>query len=120
MNVHIGNIIETIVRTKGLSVITFANQINCSPRNVYEIFKKKHIDTELLVLISEKLDENLFARYLTDVDMMHYQHQKFSEEFLNKIAGKKELPFMYDMHYKTQDPLTLKLMEMISELQRGK
>lgn len=117
MQIHIGNIIHAIIKQRGISVSSFANLINCSPRNVYQIFKKHHIDTELLTIISLKLEENLFLNYLSENDLMSYQHANYSKELLSKISNKEELLVNIDLIHRTQDPLTIKLTDMIILLQ---
>jgi len=55
-NVHIGAIIEKKLKEKLMTVTEFADKINRERSTVYDIFKRKSIDTELLVLISKALD----------------------------------------------------------------
>ena len=55
-NVHIGAIIEKKLKEKLMTVTEFADKINRERSTVYDIFKRKSIDTELLVVISKALD----------------------------------------------------------------
>jgi hypothetical protein len=66
---HIGKIIKEQVKRKGISVTEFAEKINYSRRNVYEIFDKETIDTGLLIKINKIIDQNLFLLYLTDSEV---------------------------------------------------
>ncbi|MBL4652294.1 MAG: helix-turn-helix domain-containing protein [Flavobacteriales bacterium] len=61
MKVHIGVRIKEVIRNKNISVSEFAKEINYSRRNIYSIFTKESIDTNLLNKISKSLDHNFFA-----------------------------------------------------------
>ena len=60
MDVHIGNIIEKLLRQKPISVRQLAAQINYTPQAVHRILKRDMIDPHLLKMISKALDHNLF------------------------------------------------------------
>ncbi len=57
---HIGKQIESVVRSEGRSVGWLAKNISCERANVYNIFKRRSIDTNLLAKISEVLNHNFF------------------------------------------------------------
>ncbi|MDR3218617.1 MAG: transcriptional regulator [Dysgonamonadaceae bacterium] len=61
--VHIGSIIRQKVNESGISVKNFAKMLHCSESNAYSIFKRKSIDSELLVLISEILGYDFKSEY---------------------------------------------------------
>lgn len=63
MGFHIGHRIEKVLREQGRSVSWFAQQICCERTNVYSIFHRASIDTELLVRISKVLSYNFFEEY---------------------------------------------------------
>jgi transcriptional regulator with XRE-family HTH domain len=50
---HIGQIIKKIVKEKNISVTEFAKRLNCQRANVYDIFLRHSIDTELLARIQK-------------------------------------------------------------------
>lgn len=60
---HMGHIIETEVRTQKIPISDFARKINTERRNVYDIFNRTSIDTELLLKICIALGKDLFAEY---------------------------------------------------------
>ena len=62
--IHIGNQIKEIFDTKDLTVSEFARRIDTSRGNVYGIFKRKSIDTNLLIKISTVLDHNFFQYFI--------------------------------------------------------
>lgn len=118
MSVHIGNIIQKSVKKKGIKVTVFADQINCSRRNVYEIFKKKNIDTELLQVISEKLEENLFMHYLSESDLTNYQHTKYANLLIEKLTENEQMVASPDLVYNTTDSASTTLLGLIEELKK--
>lgn len=61
--VHIGKLIEEELRKQERSVSWFANKLCYERTNVYSIFKRQSIDTELLVRISHILHHNFFDYY---------------------------------------------------------
>ena len=60
---HIGKKIQEILRQhpKDHTVTWFARRLNCHRVNVYDIFSRQTIDTELLWRISVILDYNFFS-----------------------------------------------------------
>lgn len=61
--IHIGSLIEEQVRKQNMNVSSFAKKLNCDRTNVYDIFKRSTIDTELLYRISKMLKYNFFDLY---------------------------------------------------------
>jgi transcriptional regulator with XRE-family HTH domain len=55
-NIHIGNIIKQKLVESSMSVKNFADKINCDRTTVYDIFKRKSIDVERLIKISQALE----------------------------------------------------------------
>ncbi len=87
MAIHIGKIIKKLVKKKGISVTGFADQINYSRRNVYEIFERETIDTGLLIKVSKVLEENLFLHYISENDISNFKNSKSTEEELKEILA---------------------------------
>lgn len=65
---HIGHIIEEELRRQERSVTWLADKISCERTNVYSIFKRDSIDTQLLVRISLALRHNFFVYYLKELE----------------------------------------------------
>lgn len=65
-DVHIGKHIHTVFISKGLTVTEFAKRINKSRENIYHVFNRKSIDTDLLLKISEILEYDFFTLYISD------------------------------------------------------
>ncbi|MCX4291558.1 MAG: hypothetical protein OSJ36_07210 [Odoribacter sp.] len=58
--VHVGQLIEQILREQGRSVTWFAARLCCSRPNVYKIFHRENIDVYLLWRISDILEYDFF------------------------------------------------------------
>ena len=61
--IHIGQLIEMELHRQERSVTWFANKLYCDRTNVYSIFKRKSIDTELLLRISYILNHTVLYIY---------------------------------------------------------
>jgi hypothetical protein len=70
MEIHIGDIIKRTLRQKNITVIEFASKINCTTGNVYKIFQKHSIDTNLLTQINKALGENLFLHFVAENEVI--------------------------------------------------
>jgi transcriptional regulator with XRE-family HTH domain len=87
-NIHIGKAIKQKVKERGLRVTDFANAIHCNRTNVYDIFNRKSIDIEQLILISKVLEYDFISgiyfnrisskKYLVLLEVDEQQLQNFS------------------------------------------
>ncbi len=59
----IGELIREQLKAEGRSVTWFARKLSCSRANVYKIFSKEYIDTELLSRISRILNHDFFQYF---------------------------------------------------------
>ena len=66
--VHIGNLIRQTLKERGYTVVWFAAQLAYTRVNVYKIFEKKSLDTDLLMRISVILDTNFFKPYYDEFE----------------------------------------------------
>lgn len=98
---HIGEKIQKIFRESGLTVAEFARRIDTSRENVYGIFKRKSIDTQLLRRISDVLDHNFFKYYIKpeelypEIESLQRRLQVADQEIeylkkINKLLEKKK------------------------------
>ncbi len=65
---HIGSCIQTELKRQERSVSWFARKLNCDRSNIYNIFLRNTIDTELLMRICIILNHNFFIDYVRDCD----------------------------------------------------
>lgn len=66
--IHIGLEIKAELERQERSVSWFARKLCCERTNVYSIFKRKSIDTDMLTRISCILQRNFFELYDNEVD----------------------------------------------------
>lgn len=65
---HIGKHIHTVLKKRERTVTWFAGKLNMVRANVYDIFSRRTIDTELLERISVILDYNFFKDLYINLD----------------------------------------------------
>lgn len=66
--VHIGKLIEEELHRQERTVTWFAKKLYCERTNVYNIFKRQSIDTELLLRISVILNRDFFIYYQKEIE----------------------------------------------------
>ncbi len=59
----IGQLIKEELSRQGRTVTWLARKINCDRRNIYNVFARTYIDTELLLRISLALHTDFFVYY---------------------------------------------------------
>ena len=57
-DVHVGEMIKLELRKQGRTVNWLASQIYCEKSNIYKLFRRKSIDLEQLMKVSEVLGHN--------------------------------------------------------------
>lgn len=65
-NIHIGHIIQAQLKTDQRSVGWLAREIHCTRNNVYKIFSKASLDSDLILTISKALQFNFFQYYTAE------------------------------------------------------
>jgi plasmid maintenance system antidote protein VapI len=65
---HIGNVIREQLKQDGKSVVWLARELGCHRTNIYNIFEKYSIDTQLLQRISTVMRYNFFELYKKETD----------------------------------------------------
>jgi transcriptional regulator with XRE-family HTH domain len=87
--IHIGKKIKEILGNSGFTVTEFARRIDTSRENVYGIFKRRSIDTDMLVKISRTLNYDFFTLYTDakETEELRRQLQAAEQEitYLKKI-----------------------------------
>src|SRR5687767_14759979 len=66
MTVEIGHKIKEVFDNQNMKLTEFADELGTVRQNVYRIFKKRHLDTGLLLKISQVLHHNFFQYYVGD------------------------------------------------------
>ena len=65
-NIHIGQLIHEQLRKDQRSVGWLAREIHCTRNNVYKIFNKPSLDSDLVLRISNAMNFNFFQYYTTE------------------------------------------------------
>ena len=74
---HIGNQIKMKMKEKKKSVVWLANELGYSRINIYKIFDKRSIDSNILLRISTILDFDFFSLYTEELEQkkQHYDQE---------------------------------------------
>lgn len=64
---HIGELIRAVVREHKLTGAWLASRLGCDRTNVYKMFKKHTIDTQLLLRVAVILNYDFFEVYSAEV-----------------------------------------------------
>lgn len=65
---HIGELIRNVAEGQGRSAIWLAEQLSYNRANIYKIYQKSSIDTDLLLRISKALNHDFFRYYSNDLE----------------------------------------------------
>lgn len=66
--IHIGKVIEKVLRDQGKTVTWFARSLYCDRINVYKIFQRESVDSEMLYRISKILSHDFFKYYSKELE----------------------------------------------------
>jgi transcriptional regulator with XRE-family HTH domain len=92
--VLIGQEIKRVVKKRGITVEELAKALNVSQPNIFDIYRRESIDTELLERLCKVLHFNFFKiyylKYQTDDDMEVASLYKEQIDFLKNLVKEKE------------------------------
>lgn len=129
MKVEIGQKIQEVFEGRKMKLTDFADDLGTVRQNVYRIFKKRHLDTGLLVKISQVLNHNFFQYYnetpsggpLAEPDLIRVQAEnaefriqldlaRKEIEYLRKIIGlmEEKSELIQKLERDDDDPVTIK------------
>lgn len=86
----IGTLIKEELEAQERTVAWLARKINVDRTNIYRIFHKNSLDTELLVRISYALRHDFFADYSSAIDFTAPNSYLFDNQSHN--GGGEEMP----------------------------
>jgi hypothetical protein len=115
MAVEIGHKIKEVFDHQNMKLTDFADELGTVRQNVYRIFKKRHLDTGLLLKISQVLNHNFFQYYISSsetgdvfqVAELKKLSQENTEHLRQLELAKKEIDYLRKI---------IKLMEEKAEL----
>lgn len=91
MALHIGKVIRQHLEEVGMTKSEFARRISTSPQNIYGIFKRKSIDSELLRDISRCLNFDFFQYYSTSSLILDEKGGNGKTQVVTALDMKREL-----------------------------
>jgi predicted transcriptional regulator len=91
MALHIGKVIRQHLEEVGMTKSEFARRISTSPQNIYGIFKRKSIDSELLRDISRVLNFDFFQYYSTSSLVLDEKGGNGKSHVVTALDMKREL-----------------------------
>ena len=65
-NIHIGHLIREQLKADNRSVSWLAREIHCTRNNLYKIFNKPSLDSDLILRISNAMNFNFFQYYTAE------------------------------------------------------
>ena len=68
-DIHIGRMIQAELKAQGRSVTWFSGAIHRERSDVYKMFKRPSIDTDMLVRISKLLRHDFFRNFSNGISM---------------------------------------------------
>lgn len=72
---HIGQVIKQELERQERTVVWLARKLSCDRSNIYRIFQKESIDTNLLVRISVILQYDFFAGFSDCIRLQLHQQK---------------------------------------------
>jgi DNA-binding phage protein len=77
-HLHIGHLVQAQLKADHRSVGWLAREIGCTRNNVYKIFNKASLDSDLLLRISKAMQFNFFRYYTAEVT--NFLKERIGEE----------------------------------------
>jgi transcriptional regulator with XRE-family HTH domain len=110
--IEIGQKIKEVFDSRHMKLTDFADELGTVRQNVYRIFRKRHLDTELLIRISQVLDHNFFQYYSGAPE------ENLKQEEMKRLSLEAEYQRQLESSKKEIDYLRkiIKLMEEKTEL----
>lgn len=68
-DIHIGNEILSYLKNKGISIATLARTIRMDPANLSRLLKRKSMETQMLIKISQAIGHNFFLLWIEDTTL---------------------------------------------------
>ena len=94
-DVQIGPKVQEVFESRNMKLSDLADQLGTVRQNVYRIFKKKDLDTGLLIKISEVLDHNFFHYYRTvEPDINQPIDKELAELRAQLELARKEIDYL--------------------------
>jgi hypothetical protein len=122
MALHIGERIKARAKELRIGPTELAGMINTSKQNVYGIYKRKTLDSELLKKISIVLKLDFFSAYYDKQWQKSFQESQVPYQTKAAIVLKEELTKLKKEHQELQEKYDMlkKLYDLTEEKLKGK
>ena len=84
---HIGKLIQERLKYEEHSVSWLARKLGCDRSNIYHIFDREHIDSDLLMKLSIILNYNFFESYKEPFEKMKSEYMKNGKDLEKVMNG---------------------------------
>lgn len=84
---HIGKLIQERLKYEEHSVSWLARKLGCDRSNIYHIFAREHLDSELLLKVSIVLNYNFFESYKEPFEKMKSAYMKNDKDLEKVLNG---------------------------------
>jgi transcriptional regulator with XRE-family HTH domain len=91
MTVEIGQKIKEVFDQQNIKLTDFADALGTVRQNVYRIFKKRHLDTGLLLKISQVLNHNFFQYYVATPNQEVVDSEEVKKLNAEKVEYQQQL-----------------------------
>jgi transcriptional regulator with XRE-family HTH domain len=119
MSIHIGQLIKEKVTEKRLSQEALGKMINTTKQNVGNIYKRRSIDTQLLLKLCVVLEHNFFEAFYSE-EPLKTMRQKEIEAFTNEIKTLQNIIRQKDERIKDLEEIMNSNKKVISLLEEEK
>jgi len=97
MPIHLGQLVANVCEEKGMSSAELARRINTSKQNMYSIFRRKSLDSDLILKLSEALEHDFFQHLRNELgfgvseNQVAYQKIEQLEKDIKMLSRLNEL-----------------------------
>lgn len=119
MSIHIGQLIKEKVTEKRLSQEALGKMINTTKQNVGNIYKRRSIDTQLLLKLCTVLEFDFFAAYYTE-EPLKSMRKKELDAFHTEVSNLQNIIKQKDERIRDLEEIMNSNKKVISLLEEEK
>ena len=119
MSIHIGQLIKEKVTEKRLSQEALGKMINTTKQNVGNIYKRRAIDTQLLLKLCTVLEYDFFEAFYTE-EPLKGMRKKETDAFTTEITSLQNLIKQKDERIKDLEEIMSSNKKVIALLEEEK
>jgi hypothetical protein len=120
MAIHIGSKIKDRAKELRIGATELGKKVNTTKQNIYGIYKRHSLDTDLLLKICKALDQDFFLYYSKSVSVTEPKGEYLTKDKISSFeATKKENEMLKKEIAELRDKIQLQ-KKMIALLERKK